>query len=171
MARDQVTTDRPRLRGELREEDRSELRALAAGTDFFNAGELDVVSELVDLRLRDGDASGYHFKVLDVDAGVAAFACYGQIPATDERYDLYWLVVHRERHRQGLGRRLLDEVERDVRERGGRRLYVETSSRELYAPTRAFYAGVGYEVAGELADFYRRGDGKTFFLKVLAPDG
>ena len=52
---------------------------------------------------------------------------------------------------------------------GGRRLYVDTSTSEKYAPTRAFYRGAGYSVAAEMPDFFRDGDGKVIFMKKLPP--
>ena len=54
--------------------------------------------------------------------------------------------------------------------RGGKRIYIETSSRPQYTPTLGFYASRGYELVTVLEDFYRRGDGKAIFLKVLTPD-
>ena len=50
---------------------------------------------------------------------------------------------------------------------GRTRVYVETSTRPQYLPTRAFYLACGYELAAELVDFYAPGDGKAVFLKVL----
>ena len=52
-------------------------------------------------------------------------------------------------------------------EQGRFRVYVETSTRPQYAPTRAFYLACGYQLAAELPDFYAPGDGKAIFLKLL----
>ena len=49
-------------------------------------------------------------------------------------------------------------------------LYVETSSRPQYEPTRAFYGRLGYHVAAELPDFYGPGDGQVIFAKRLPFD-
>ena len=46
-------------------------------------------------------------------------------------------------------------------------MYLETSTRPQYVPTRAFYLRSGYEIAAELPEFYAPGDGKAIFLKVL----
>ena len=47
---------------------------------------------------------------------------------------------------------------------------VETSSRDDYAPTRAFYLACGYQIVAELPDFYAPGDGKLIYLRVLGAD-
>ncbi len=42
--------------------------------------------------------------------------------------------------------------------------------RELYAPTQAFYRGIGYAEAARLADFYDVGDDKVIYQKNIATD-
>ena len=90
-------------------------------------------------------------------------------PLTRSSFDLYWIVVCPDRQGAGLGRRLLALVEAAAFRQGGARLYAETSSRPLYAPTRAFYRATGFDPAAELPDFYAPGDGKLVFAKRLAP--
>ena len=58
-------------------------------------------------------------------------------------------------------------AETHIAARGGRRVYVETSSRAQYEPTRAFYLRCGYRVEATLADFYATGDSKVILIKVL----
>lgn len=163
-----MTRPRRRLRDEVQPSDEAKVRALVSATGFFSAEECDIAAELVRERLQAGDASGYRFVLLDDDDGLAGYACYGPIPGTDTSYDLYWIAVRPSKHRQGMGRRLLRLSERCIARDGGTRIYVDTSSREQYAPTRAFYEGCGYHVAAHLADFYRPGDGKVIYCKVLA---
>ncbi len=62
---------------------------------------------------------------------------------------------------------LLAAAEAWIREEGKTRIYLETSGRALYEPTRAFYLATGYSVATVLEDFYAPGDGKYIFVKVL----
>jgi hypothetical protein len=62
---------------------------------------------------------------------------------------------------------LVEAVERDVRARGGERIYVETAGRPVYEPTRAFYHRCNYRVDGTFADFYGPGDAKVVFVKRL----
>ena len=63
---------------------------------------------------------------------------------------------------------MLAESERLIAQEGGRRVYVETSSRPQYEPTRRFYLRNVYTIASTLEDFYSPGDGKVTLVKVLA---
>ena len=156
-----------KIRNELRSEDRAPLVALLQATGFFNAQELEVALELVDDRLEHGEASHYRFLVLEAGDEVVGYACWGPIPGTLASADLYWIAVHPGRQGQGLGRTILDAAETGIAREGRTRVYLETSSRPQYAPTRAFYLRCGYEVAAELPEFYAPGDGKVIFLKIL----
>ena len=86
------------------------------------------------------------------------YACAGPTPATDGTYDLYWLAVDPAVQGKGVGRAIVRDVERQLRERGARMLLVETSSRPDYSKTRAFYARCGYIEAARIRDFYAPAD-------------
>ena len=68
---------------------------------------------------------------------------------------------------KGLGTQLLEQTEETIASFGGTRVYIETSARPFYAPTRAFYIARGYSLIAELEDFYAPGDAKAMYLKVL----
>lgn len=157
------------LRYEAAPADRQRVRALAESTGFFSLSELAVAVELVDERLAKRDDSGYRFVFADAGTSekLLGYACFGPIPATAASFDLYWIVVHRAHQRRGLGRLLLDEAERLIRTAGGRRVYVDTSNRPQYAPTRAFYQRCGYVCDAILKDFYAPGDDKVILVKVF----
>jgi ribosomal protein S18 acetylase RimI-like enzyme len=82
-------------------------------------------------------------------------------------YDLYWIAVDRSTQGQGLGRLLMEEVKNRVRAAGGRRIYIETSTRPPYTPTRAFYDRCGCRLEVVLQDFYASGDGKAIYVLVV----
>lgn len=160
------------LRHELRVGDEESVRRLVASTGFFSADEVDIAVELVAERRARGDQSGYHFVFLDEDteggARTVGYTCYGLIAATRNSYDLYWIAVDAQAQRSGHGRFLLHATEARIASSGEARIYVETSSRPQYAPTRAFYERCGYRREAELADFYGPGDGKVIYCKVVA---
>jgi len=156
------------LRGEVRPEDAAAVRALTEATGKFHGHEVRVAVELVEERLQKGESSGYHFLFAEEGGRLAGYACWGPIPCTAGAFDLYWIAVHPDRQGRKLGRRLLAECERAVRRGGGRRIFVETSGRPDYAPTRGFYEACGYRREAALADFYAPGDDKIVFGKALA---
>ncbi len=160
-----METDAIVLRDDLRPGDAAAIRAIVRSSGFFHDHEIDVAVELVEDRLSRGPASDYRFLLADAGGRTVGYTCYGEIACTVGSYDLYWIAVHEEWRGRGLGCRLLAETERRIAAAGGRRVYVETSSRPQYEPTRRFYERCGYTVAATLADFYASGDGKVIFCK------
>jgi D-alanine-D-alanine ligase len=157
----------PSLRLAVSTGDPAAVRRLAEATGYFSAVEADVAEELVNERLTKGPESGYHFVLAELDGKLAGYACYGPVPLTESNYDLYWIVVSPEFQGKGLGRILLQEAERWIRQAGGTRLFADTSGRAQYASTRAFYERVGFRQEALLEDFYARGDAKVIYSKPL----
>jgi hypothetical protein len=50
----------------------------------------------------------------------------------------------------------------------GRRVYVETSSKAKYEPTRAFYVRCGYAEEARFRGFYAEDDDKVVYVKSLS---
>ncbi|RJX34985.1 MAG: GNAT family N-acetyltransferase [Desulfarculus sp.] len=145
------------------------IRALAADSGFFRPDEVAVAQELADTRLAQGLASGYHFLFAQAAEGVLGYACYGPIACTLGSWDLYWIVVRPDQQGRGLGAELLARAEARAAAAGGRSMYVETSSRPLYDPTRRFYEARGYRVLAVLSQFYAPDDDKVIYGKRLDP--
>jgi ribosomal protein S18 acetylase RimI-like enzyme len=155
------------LRYEVVPDDRCRVRDLVLSTGFFSSAEIDVAVELVDERLAKGGVSGYEFVLAEAGARLIGYACYGPIPATEGSYDLYWIVVDKRCQQQGYGRLLLETCEQQIRAAGGQRIFVDTSNRSQYAPTRAFYERCGYRREALLRDFYAFGDDKVIYGKAI----
>ncbi|MGA2477274.1 MAG: GNAT family N-acetyltransferase [Spirochaetia bacterium] len=155
------------FRTSVTEKDLEAVRRIADSTGFFYAEEIDTAVELVEDRLAKGPRCGYHFLFAEQDGQTVGYASYGPIACTKESYDLYWLVVSGEFRGKGLGTQLLEQSEEAIAALGGTRVYIETSARPLYVPTRAFYLARGYTQIAELEDFYAPGDAKAMYLKVL----
>jgi acetoin utilization deacetylase AcuC-like enzyme/GNAT superfamily N-acetyltransferase len=167
---DPETEEAPALqwRCTLRPEDPEAIRHLVDLTGFFNPEEIGVAEELALERLAKGEASGYYFVMAELDGRLVGYSCYGPIAGSANSFDLYWIAVHPDIQRRGLGRRLMQESERLIYNAGGRRIYVETSGRAIYASTRIFYEYCAYRREAILEDFYAPGDGKVVYCKVLA---
>jgi GNAT superfamily N-acetyltransferase len=155
------------LRCEVRPEDRDAVRRLVESTGVFSPIELDVAVELVDDRLKRGQQSDYHFVFADEGGRTVGYTCYGLIALTVASFDLYWIAVDKSMHGRKIGRLLLDRTEELVYAMGGRQLYIETSNRHHYAPTRGFYLRCGYQQEALLKDFYAPGDDKVIYGKGL----
>ena len=155
------------LRFDALPQDRITVRQIVDSTGFFHADEVDIAVELVEERLLKGESSGYHFIFMERDGRTIAYACFGPIPCTKHSYDLYWIAVHQDVQRLGLGRRLVELSEQRIRELGGQRVYVDTSGREQYRPTRQFYERCGYVREATLTDFYDVDDDKVIYVRMI----
>jgi ribosomal protein S18 acetylase RimI-like enzyme len=157
----------PAFRTLVRPDDVAAVRRLVEATGYFSPDETVIAAELVDERLTDGPVSGYDFLFHDGPDRLDGYSCYGLIPCTLASYDLYWIAVHPDTQGSGLGRRLLEESERHIRALGGTAVYAETSGRDQYVSTRAFYEKCGYDVGAVFPDFYAPGDDKVVFVKRI----
>jgi ribosomal protein S18 acetylase RimI-like enzyme len=136
-------------------------------TGFFKPYEIDVAIELLENRMKDGESSGYQFCFLELEGKTVAYGCYGEIPCTIRNYDLYWLAVDNDFRGKGLGRMLLEKIEADIKSHSGRGIYIETSNKEQYTPTIAFYQNCNYQQIVVFKDFYDINDNKAVFYKKL----
>ena len=156
------------LRDEVRAADISAIARLAGATGFFTAEEVAVAAELAEECLREGPASGYHFLFAeDATSGLLGYACFGPTPCTRSSFDLYWIIVDPRQQGRGVGKRLIQATEARIPILGGTRVYIETSSRDLYHPTRRFYERCGYALEAVLKDFYAPRDDKLIYYKTL----
>lgn len=154
-------------RDEVRPGDAAVVRDIVASSGFFHEHEVAVAVELVEERLQRGPASGYHFLFAEREGRALGYACYGEIACTRGSYDLYWIAVRQDRRGQGVGGRLLRASEERIAAAGGRAVWVETSGRLQYRPTRDFYLRCGYAQEALMRDFYDDGDDKVLYVKRL----
>ncbi|MBN1831749.1 MAG: GNAT family N-acetyltransferase [Deltaproteobacteria bacterium] len=144
------------------------IKGLVESSTFFSPEELQIAVELIQERLSKGMYSGYHFLFSERAGAVIGYACYGPIPGTRDSHDLYWIAVKNDQRGFGLGKVILKRVEQKIGALGGRKIYVETSSRDQYKPTQAFYSKCGYKKEAVFRDFYSAGDDKIIYVKTLS---
>jgi ribosomal protein S18 acetylase RimI-like enzyme len=164
---DTAATRGVRYRVDAQARDVAAMRRLVAATPEFSPDERDVALELLEERLARGVASDYFFIFAEVEEELIGYVAWGPIPLTESSYDLYWIVVDPAHQRAGVGRRLLELTERAVAERGGGRVYIETSSREGYARTREFYLRAEYAEIARFEHFYAENDAKVVYGKAV----
>lgn len=147
--------------------DIAHVRKMIAAAPMFSPEEIPVASALAEIRMGSKDPD-YHFLFArDPDRSLLGYTCYGPAPLTDRRFNLYWVVVNPKAQRQGMGRKLIDETEKRIRAAGGMHIYVETPSSDTYIEARTFYMHHGYRQLTVLKDFFRDGDDKVIFRKIL----
>ena len=145
---------------------RARLEQLTRGAGLFRPEEVATAVELLDESLAGDD--DYRFVGAFDGDQLIGYACWGPTPGTEATWDLYWIVVDRERQGAGVGTQLLRETERRLAADGCRLVVVETSSRADYAPTRSFYEARGFTRAGTISGYYAPGDDLVIYTKDLA---
>ena len=84
-------------------QDRKEILRILKQTGVFNEAEIAVAMEIVDLVLAEKDGGDYQsFSYYDAAGRFMGYICFGPIPMTDLRYDLYWIAVDRQVRGKGV---------------------------------------------------------------------
>jgi D-alanine-D-alanine ligase len=156
-------------RTDARHSDRDDIRQLVDAAGIFSETEIDIAVELIEERLSKGLQSGYHFLFGELTDRIIGYTCFGPIPGAAKRYDLYWIVVHHDFRRAGIGKSLMVKTEEAIEKQGGERIYIDTSSRDQYRTTRLFYRLCGYQEEAVLKDFYGSEDDKVIYVKAIRP--
>ena len=150
------------------EVDMKGIEDILKSTGFFYDFEVEIALGLAEETIKTGsEETGYCWMKIVEGKRLLAFANYTRNPFSVHSWDLYWIAVHQDSRHRKLGSLLLKAVEEDVRNSGGKILWVDTSGRQLYAPTEAFYSNNGYNLQASLKDFYAPGDPKQVYSKTL----
>jgi len=148
--------------------DRTALEKILSSSGYFYDYEVELALSLADETYEKGEEkAGYYWIRLSEDDQVIGFTCFGPNPSSVHSWDLYWIAVHEEHRKKHYGSVLLKESEERIRELGGRIVWIETSGRPLYEPTRHFYLKNGYELEATLREFYGPGDDKIVYRGEL----
>ncbi len=155
------------FRNALRAGDLEELTFIMESTGLFYDYEIQVALEVLGAFLERGKASGYCCLVAEHDNHCVGYAVYGPTPCTRSGWDIYWMAVSKDLQGKGLGSEMMSWVEKNIALQGGTQIWIETSGRQDYVPTRGFYKKHDYVMMAELADFYAPGDSKVIYGKKL----
>ena len=142
--------------------------ALLVATGNFNAAEIAVAKELMDIiSTSPGQTDYYGFVHAGTSGELAGFLIIGPVPITTGTWDMYWMAVHPRCYGTGVAQELDSFAEAFVRERGGYWIILETSGQAGYARTRRFFAKQRYRELARIPDFYKPGDDMIMFGKRL----
>jgi len=77
---------------------------------------------------------------------------------TDGTYNLYAIGVRGDIQSKGIGKQMMDFVEKDLQQNGARILIVDTSSTEAFQKSRQFYENLGFTREAVIRDFWEEGE-------------
>lgn len=120
------------------------LKIASVLTDWFDKDALS--------RAIPADLNFHRTLVAEIDDEVVGFVTY---TSHEGNVFIGWLGVDQKLHRNGIGTKLIETLEKELAKNGIAKLEVETLSETInhppYIPTRAFYEKMGFE-KGELRE-------------------
>ena len=136
---------------------------IAEATDLFPAADLaPMIAPFLTRSARD------RWFVVERTGALVAFAFCEPERMTQGTWNLLAIGVRPDQQGQGIGGRLLADVEEGLRAAGERILLVETMGTPELARTRAFYRAHDYTEEARIREFYEPGADKVVFWKKLA---
>jgi ribosomal protein S18 acetylase RimI-like enzyme len=148
-------------------DDTSALVELICSSGLFRKEDAYSIQAMLDEYHSRADEGGRQIIALAENGSLAAVAYFTPKEFTDRVWELLMIAVSGSRQRQGLGSRLLLNVEESIRALNGRLLLIETSDRSSFERTRSFYQKHGYAEVARIPDYFTDGDGKVSFIKRL----
>ncbi len=105
----------------------------------------------------------YVYKVKDE---VAGFVTFGR-DLGDKTYEIHVVSVDPRYQGMGIGKKLVEFAEGEIKRLGGRMIFISTSSKRDYIPARKLYKGKGYMQSARIKDCFSDGEDKIIYSKRL----
>lgn len=162
-----MNTNQIIYRKETKQSDLKDFPEVLTSSGFFYDYEIEAAEDFLKYQLEDGDESGVHYFMAEDNGKLVGFICFGFDSCTQSTHLLYWMAVHNDYRGKGVGAVLLKKFEDYVKEKGGKKIVLETAGRDLYKPTREFYIKNGYREEGIVPDYYSVGDARVTYVKDI----
>jgi len=141
---------------------------IARRTGAFTASEMEVLREVLDEWLETRGMEYLLNLKVNEKAEIEGFVLFGKAPMTRFSWDIYWIVVDADKQGRGIGKSLIEAVQkRALHDKDRAILRIETSGKPSYESQRRFYESCGFSVAGRILDFYAPGDDLLTFVKTI----
>jgi len=152
----------------LEPKDRPVIEKILIDTAIFNEEEIKVALELINIYLNDNEQTDYNIIVYVNEMNIPlGYICFGKTPMTVATYDMYWIAVDPAHHNNGIGKKMVEQLECIVKSLNGKLIIVETSSREEYKNTRMFYIKLDYKELSRIENYYKNNDDLIIYGKYL----
>lgn len=98
--------------------------------------------------------SGIQFLTLLSDNQLVGIIGFKKDENSHNAFNIEWLIVKKGFEHHGLGSHLIIETAALIRRKGGRHLYLETSSARHNQKVKDFYEHLGFKEVGKLPDYF-----------------
>lgn len=157
------------IRRGVRKEDVAAVLRIVKTSGFFDELPEEVQSAEDDIReaLELGEKkSGSTYLFAEEDGKTVGFVSFGQLPCA-RCHMIHWIAVQKELRGHGIGGILMREALAVLKREGAHKVFLQTSGREQYKPTRGFYSALGFALEATLKDYYLPGEDCLFFSKNI----
>ena len=140
---------------------------ITGSSGYFEDTEVELAIHYFNENKEKGDKCEHKFLFADLDGKTVGYVNYGEASHSGQSYYIHWIAIDNEFRNKGLGKLLLAETERIIKETGAKKIFVETSSKEDYKSTQEFYLRCGYVIEATLKRFYSDTDDQLIFSKEI----
>lgn len=149
--------------------DRSAISAIIQAIGF-EPSETETVLASFDQAFSD-PTSSIPIWIVDDDSGVHGVAYTEPERMADRVHNLLLVAVHPDKQGQGIGTKLVTQIEHAVSQANGRLLLVETMATKDFAHVRQLYERLGFNREAQIRDYYADGFDKVVYSKIPTTDG
>jgi ribosomal protein S18 acetylase RimI-like enzyme len=147
----------------IKPSDMEGLRRVIISSELFPVEYLD---EMIADYLNNPNSQDVWFTCIDGTLPTAVGFCIPE-KFTSGTYNLLALGVLKGVQRTGVATKMMQFLEKKLREMGARVLIVETSSDDAQRAARGLYFKIGYTEIAVIKDFWSEGEDKIVFWKKL----
>ena len=155
-----------KMNGNIRQVVKSDISGLEKVVDSSELFPSEYLNEMTSEYFNNPDSQDIWFTYIENNKQVAIGYCV-QEKLTDGTYNLLAIGVSQENQRNGVASKMMNYIEKQLLEKDGRILIVETSSDEAQIGARSFYKKIGYTQVAIIKDFWKDGEDKVVFWKKL----
>ena len=141
---------------------------------LFDSDELMIIEDMAWGCAYQEDSSTCGFIQAQVNISgtsqTVGFLCYAEILHWPGNYELFGIVVNPTYQRLGVGKALMAEMERQIMNMDGNKIYLEASEDRAFENTRLFYEANGYAMTTRFCRQFIPKDGCVVYQRTLAGD-
>ena len=151
---------------QIRKVKREDLPSLKKVLDLIELFPSEMLDKLIHGFFEQPDSNEIWFTAIHNEKPISIGYCAPE-RMTEGTYNLYAIGVHPEHQGIGVGKEMMNYIEREVTNLKGRILIVETSGKPEFELTREFYHKCSYIQQAIIPEFYAEGDDKVVFWKKI----
>ncbi len=154
------------MNGQIRKVEKADIPELKKVLDSSELFPSYLLDDMINDYLSNKKSTDIWFTTIDQGKPISIGYCAPET-LTEGTYNLYAIAVHKSQQGNGIGKKMMEYIENQLRENGNRILIVETSGKPEFELTREFYIKCDYTKQAVIPEFYEKEDDKIVFWKKL----